>query len=59
MLLEGRSRRQRVGSSGLLNLPRDAFNYGWIAKVGHETRDGEHNGIIIRVWVAKPQAVGV
>ena|SRR5258708_4753807 len=39
---------------GMLDLLRDAFNYGWTANIDHETPPGKHNGIIIRVWLTKP-----
>jgi hypothetical protein len=39
---------------GMLDLLRDAFNYGWTANLDYDIPDGMHNGTIIRVWLTKP-----
>ena len=39
---------------GMLDLLRDAFNYGWIANIDYDIPAGKHNGTIIRTWLTKP-----
>lgn len=52
--LQLRSDGNLPARQGMLDLLRDAFNHGWIAHIDHETKPGQHNGIIVRVWLTKP-----
>ena len=38
---------------GMLDLLRDAFNFGWRVHFDHEVPPGKAKGIISRVWVTK------
>jgi len=43
---------------GMLDLLRDAFNYGWRAWIDYDIEPGKKNGTIIRVWVTRQSTSG-
>jgi hypothetical protein len=40
---------------GMLDLLRDGFSNGWIVSIDYDAQPGQHNGVVRRVWLTKPQ----
>ena len=43
--------------TGMLNVLRDGFNFGWHVWIDYEAPPDHHNGTLIRVWVTKDASV--
>ncbi|VAW70409.1 hypothetical protein MNBD_GAMMA10-2203 [hydrothermal vent metagenome] len=42
---------------GMLDLLRDAFNFGWIVNTDFEIENRKKNGRATRIWLTKPKTV--
>jgi hypothetical protein len=48
--------RQAV-HQGMLDLLRDALNFGWIVNSDYEIGARKRNGVVLRIWLTKPKPI--